>query len=223
MTNVSGSVVKIWRRKRLLQIGIEALEREGWTVAREPGGKSSVRRITKGRVTKTVSIRTTQDRHIAFPRNDDDSGWSTLSEVDAVLAVSVDDRESPKFGLVHLIDAEEMRERFDRAYAARSAAGHTMPLGRGIWLSLYVAEPKTDSPPGLVGAGAGLDHPPIAKIPLKQPDAAQSAFETRSVPARETNQVEGPKVGPLTIASAKQGLALHFGVDPSAIKITVEA
>ena len=64
----------------------------------------------------------------------------TLSEVDAVVAVSVDDYYNPRFAQVHMIDGNEMRERFDRACAARLKAGHAIPLGRGVWVSLYLPD-----------------------------------------------------------------------------------
>ena len=51
----------------------------------------------------------------------------TLSDIDVVLAVSVDDRHDPKFAQVHMIEADEMRQRFDRAYSARIAAGYSTP------------------------------------------------------------------------------------------------
>ena len=69
-----------------------------------------MRRITKGTVSKTVSIRTAQDTWIAFPRDRDDKGWVTLSDVDSVVAVSVNDRHNPKFAKVHLLDGNEMRD-----------------------------------------------------------------------------------------------------------------
>src|SRR5207253_15564 len=133
-------------------------------------GKSSVRRITKNGKSKVVSIRTTQDTYIAFPRTQDDKAWVTLSEVDAVVAVSVDDGDNPKFALVHMLPGDEMRDRFDRTYAARKSANHTIPLGRGVWLSLYLDE--ATSPPHLVGAGAGIAHPPIVRVPLEPGDEA---------------------------------------------------
>lgn len=40
---------------------------------------------TKGKDNKVVSIRTTQDRSIAFPRIEGDKNWRTLDEVDAVV------------------------------------------------------------------------------------------------------------------------------------------
>jgi hypothetical protein len=103
-----------------------------------------------------VSLRTTQDTWIAFPRDNTDQKWVTLSEVDTVVAISVDDADEPRFAQVHVVDGHEMRDRFDRAYDARRAAGHTIPVGRGVWVSLYQREAQ--SPANRVGAGAGLDH-----------------------------------------------------------------
>ena len=165
MTNVFSTPEKALLRTRLFQIGLETLTEQGWKVERVLRlGKPSVRSIRKANESKVVSIRTTQDTWIAFPRKDDDSGWVTLSDVDAVVAVSVDDRENPKYALVHMVTGDEMRERFDRAYKARKAAGHAVPTGRGVWVSLYF--PDAEEPVSHVGAGAGLDNPAIARISL---------------------------------------------------------
>ena len=220
MTNVWTSPEKVNRRERLFDIGVETLEAQGWTVERIPGsGKSSVRRITKNGKSEVVSIRTTQDTYIAFPRKQDDKTWVTLSEVDAVVAVSVDDGENPKFALVHMLPGDEMRDRFDRTYAARKSANHTIPLGRGVWLSLYLDE--ATSPPHLVGAGAGIAHPATARVPLEPDDEVDadggSPVEPRA-PKRSARDEP-----PLTIAEAKRRLAATLGVEPSSIKITVEA
>src|SRR5438552_708962 len=158
MTNVSATPEKLSIRANLFRSAETALENEGWSVERiARSGKSSVRRITKGKLEKTVSIRTSQDTWIAFPRTQDDRSWATLADVDYVVAASVDSRDNPHFAKVHLIEGNEMRARFDRAYAARKKAGYAMPVGRGIWLSLY--EKELNDPVTLVGAGAGLDHP----------------------------------------------------------------
>jgi hypothetical protein len=211
MTNVYGTPEKASMKKQLFAIAVESLEKAGWKVERVPGsGKSSVRRLTKGGNSKIVSIRTTQDTWIAFPRIEDDTAWRTLSEVDAVVPVSVDDRDAPKFAKVHLIDGDEMRARFDRAYEARLKAGHTIPIGRGVWVSLYIPESK--DPVSLVGAGAGLKFPPIATVPLS-PELVAAA----EVPDTDDDEA------PLTIAEAKRRLAATLGVDAANIKITVEA
>ena len=213
MTNVYGAPEKAGIRRRLFDIGVRTLKENGWKVERVQGvGKSSVRRITKGKVSKMVSIRTTQDTWIAFPRDKKDKQWVTLSDVDAVIAVSVDDPDEPRFAQVHFLDGDEMRDRFDRSYKARMAARHSIPLGRGVWVSLYHQE--ANEPPNRVGAGAGLVHPPIARVPLSGSDDA------------DDKHPEVPLLGsdaPLSIAEAKRRLALTFGVDPEKVKILIEA
>jgi hypothetical protein len=80
MQNVFGRPEKASMKIHLFDIGVSILEKTGWKVERVQGsGKSSVRRITKGTVSKVVSIRTTQDTWIAFPRTEKDGGWRTLA------------------------------------------------------------------------------------------------------------------------------------------------
>jgi hypothetical protein len=214
MTNIFGTPEKVATKSRLFEIGVAALEKEGWKVERiAKSGKASLRLISKGGVSKRASIRTTQDTAIAFPRIAGDTGWRTLDEVDVVVPVSVDDPENPQAAKVHMINGDEMRDRFNRAYAARKAAGHTIPEGQGVWLSLYM--PEAQSPVSLVGAGAGLKHPPIAVVPLAEKPAEQ--------PPHEASQAFVAADAPFTIAEAKRRLAATFGVTPEAIKITIEA
>ncbi len=213
MTNVYGTPEKVTMKAALFGAAISALENDGWKVERVAGsGKSSVRRITKGKESKVVSIRTTQDRSIAFPRIEGDKSWRTLDVVDAVVAASVDDKEDPHFANIHLLPGDEMRDRFNRTYEARLRAGHTIPVGRGVWLSLYANE--SFSPVHLLGAGAGNKHPPFAKVPL---DATILISADNEVDEEEPKGDEG-----LTIAEAKRRLGITFGVDPSSIKIIVE-
>lgn len=221
MTNVYGSPEKVSMKAQLFKIAVEALEKAGWKVERVQGsGKSSVRRITKGAESKIVSIRTSQDTWIAFPRVAGDKGWRTLDEVGAVVPVSVDDRHNPKFAKVHLIDGDEMRDRFDRAYAARKKAGHTIPIGRGVWVSLYL--PEAQDPVNRIGAGAGLKFPPIATVPLT-PELIAAMEETSGAGEVEAYAAADDEEAPLSIAEAKRRLAKTLGVDAANIKITVEA
>ncbi len=213
MANIFKAPEKAAMRAQLFQNAVEALEKQGWTVERIPReGKSSVRRITKDGVTKTVSIRTTQDKWIAFPRNNKNDGWATLRDVDYVVAASVDDHDSPRFAQIHMIEGDEMRARFDRAYAARKAAGFVLPKGRGIWVSLY--EKESNDPVSHVGAGAGLAHPPIARVPLTGEKGAKAGKEMDPL---DVEMEEAP----LTIAEAKRRLALSLGVNEADIKITI--
>jgi hypothetical protein len=215
VTNIFKTPEKGFLRTRLFQIAEEALQKDGWTVERIPrSGKASLRRLTKGKVQRIATIRTSQDAWIAFPRTSDDKAWATLSEADLVVASSVDDPHNPQFAQVHLIEGDEMRARFDRAYAARRQANHTMPIGRGIWLSLYSKEAA--DPVSLVGAGAGLAHPPIARVPL----SAEEAVEVVEKQASQDDE-EAAVESPLTIAEAKRRLARTFGVTEDDVRITI--
>jgi len=214
MANIFGSPEKGITKTRLFEIGLQTLQEQGWTIERVPMGKSSVRRITRNGERKIVSIRTTQDTWIAFPRDKSDKSWVTLSNVDAVVAVSVDDRDDPKFAKVHMIDGKEMRDRFDRAYKARLKAGHSIPVGRGVWLPLYIED---DSAPSRVGGGAGIAHPAIKTVPLK---AGELPPAIKKSP--EIGHDEG-KEPPMTIQDAKRRLAMALGIDPANIKITIDA
>lgn len=210
---------KVQIRKRLFDDAIKVLEGDGWKVERIPrAGKGSLRRITKGSISKKISIRTTQDTWIAFGRNATDDGWSTLEDVDYVIASSVDNPEKPQLIQIHMIDANEMRERFDRAYDARKKLGHKIKPGQGFWVSLY-EEDKSD-PVYNVGAGAGITNPPIASIPLDQAAEVESFSPLEELKNNIHEEVDEP---PLTIAEAKRRLALSLGVDISEIKITVSS
>jgi hypothetical protein len=213
MANIFGSPEKVSVKQRLFESGVKALQDAGYKVERIQGsGKASVRRIVKGRESKVVSIRTTQDTWIAFPRTLDDKGWRTLSEVDYVVAVSVDDPQNPKNAKVHMLSGDEMRDRFDRAYFARKQAGHSIPVNRGVWVSLYL--PDGNDPVNRVGAGAGLKTPPMATIPL-------SGDTQQSVKANLSD--DESDFEPLTILEAKRRLAITLGIKPENIKITVDA
>lgn len=228
MTNVSGPG-KVAVRNFLKRTALKELERQGYKVERIPrAGKGSLRRITKDGVSKTVTIRTSQDTWYAFPRNDTNSGWSTLEDAEVVVVASLTEKESMRANF-HIMPADDIRARFDRAYTARVKAGHVIPEKRGIWLSLY--EPEGDSPVSHVGAGAGLAFKPFAsEVPVVIDAGDQGGDDdedtVEDTPASPRPTASAPTAssddGPLTIAEAKRRLALTFGVDPSAIKIIVE-
>ena len=218
MTDVGGPK-KTRTRRLLVDLCVHVLEREGWLVTKAGGvGNARIRRIAKDGESKLAAIRTTQDRWIAFSRTSDDTRWATLSDVDVVVVASVDPGD-PRFARIHKFDADELQGRFDRAYAARLAANHTIPVGRGVWIALY--ENEASYPVALVGAGAGIASPPIARVPLTEVTApADSSPAATAAPAANAS---APDERALTIAEAKAGLARSFGVAPSNIKITVEA
>lgn len=189
---------------------IAALEGEGWTVEKPEGYRNAqIRRITKNGGSKLAAIRTTRDQCIAFTRTDDDTGWVTLCDV-AVVVVAAVDPEDSAFAKIHIFEAKELKARFDHAYNTRLAAGHKVSAGISLWLSLYDEEAL--EPVSLVGAGAGIDNTPIARVPLAA--SAQTTQRLDEVGAGEER---------LNIAEVKARLARMLGVNSSCIKITVEA
>lgn len=212
MTNVFGTPQKVSRRRDLFELGQTALVKAGWRVERIQGiGKSSVRRIVKGSEQFTVSIRTTQDCWIAFPRKDDDSGWVTLDDVDYVVAVTVDDKDDPKHGSVFMVEGDEMRDRFNRTYRARLDAGHSIPVGRGVWVSMFIAEDP--AAPSTVGGGIAIGRKPLLTVRFDEPTDVSTAAVPPPAQADDA---------PLSIADAKRRLAKSLGVDPEKVKIMIE-
>ncbi|HXQ46066.1 MAG TPA: hypothetical protein VN806_05580 [Caulobacteraceae bacterium] len=186
-----------------------------------------MRQITRGREVHKVSIRTTQDTWIAFPRDrSGKAGWVTLDDVDFVVAASVNAKLNPTEARIHMIPGEEARERFNRAFAARKAARYTLPAGRGIWVSLYEKDAK--DPVTHVGAGAGLAHPAIGVLDLTKsslPTGGEEDVDDEAEDAEEAAQTAAgapAEEAPLTIPEAKRRLAASLGVPESAIKITIE-
>jgi hypothetical protein len=228
MTDVLKTPEKKIIRRALVAAAYATLEREGWKVgrARGRGVKGRVREITKDGKTQLAAIRTSQDHWIAFPRNQSprnqqDTKWVTLADVDVVVAAAVDDPTQPKFAQVHIFDAKDLRERFDRSYAARRKAGHTIPVGRGMWVSLYY--PDSDDPVNRVGGGIGLDHPPIARMPLDESASTSVGGRPPAMPPTSYAAAgDDDDFEPLTIPEAKARLARTLGVEPAAIRITVE-
>jgi hypothetical protein len=223
MTNVNATPEKRATRRGLFALGLKALEGQGFSVSRiSREGKASVRRITKGADSYKVSIRTSQDTWIAFPRKSNGKGWVTLDDVDFVLAVSADDRHNPTKAQAHLIPGDEARARFDRAYEARKQVGYSLPTGRGIWLSLYDVE--AHHPATLVGAGMGLDFPAIETRDINnldrdgEPETANAdAFDDEATEIASSVEVEC-----LTISEAKRRLAATLHIPESDIKISIE-
>lgn len=204
MTNIFKDPEKGSRKTELFDIAVKALQDNGYKVERiERIGKSSIRRISKNGKSQIATIRTSQDTWIAFPRNDKDTGWKTLEDADVVVAASVDNRHDPRFAKIHIIPADNMRARFDKAREARLKAGNTIPHGRGVWLSIYDKEQR--EPVNLVGGGVGLEFPAIATVPLGEGVPAVPVFASER----------------FTIADAKRKLAVFYDVPEEAITITI--
>ena len=228
MTNIYATPEKVQYAKRLFEIGIEYLEKQGYEISRVPrAGKKSLRRVKKGQEEFNVAIRTSQDQWFAFPREEGTGKWMGMDDVGVerviVVALNTRDEGKEKVGLVHEFEASEVRDRLNKNYAARHAANPSVDISHGNWISLYSEEAK--EPTSLVAAGIGRAFPPVDRVPLfgaavDEVEDEDLADADGSVHAASPAAVVDD--GPLTIPEAKRRLALTFGVDPSAIRITVE-
>lgn len=97
-----------------------------------------------------------------------------------------------------------------------------MPLGRGIWLSLY--DNEAEEPVSHVGAGMGLAYPPMALADLTKVGLVEASDADDDSGERENDASATASAAerPLTLAEAKRRLSETLGVPESAIRITVE-
>ncbi|PLU58144.1 hypothetical protein BMJ23_06670 [Sinorhizobium medicae] len=186
-----------------------------------------MRRAKRGKEEFNVAIRTSQDQWFAFPRDDASGRWLGMDDVNVerVIVVALNTREEgkEKKGLVHDFPADEVRKRLNRNFEARRKANPDVDISHGNWISLYHEE--ASDPVSLVAAGIGLKYEPVDRVPLfasasDEVEDEDLAEADSSIPA--VSAAASPVDEALTIPEAKRRLALTFGVDPSAIKITVE-
>lgn len=145
---------------------IKGAEQAGYLLKRQPGrGLSNTYEVTKDGKTKVASVRTTQDRWIAFPPLDKGTRWKTLDDVELVLVSAVDNRENPQNVDVYLFPADEVRKRFDASYAARIKQGHTVRDDYGMWVMLDKGDNEV---PSQVGHSLALDYPAIARFSIDE-------------------------------------------------------
>lgn len=223
MTNVYATPEKGLIRRGLVHFGLEALRAQGYSVRRSPGhGARQVYEATKDGETLLAAIRTSQDTWFAFPRLADDSGWLTLDDVDWVLVASVDTPHEPTQAHLHWMPAADVRQRFDAAYRARLAAGNVVPLGRGLWLSLY--DRNAPSPVSHVGGGFGLDYPAIATQSMTDLLAAMPEFGEALAPESIEAQTfdEETDTPAFDLLQAKRMIARALNVPIDAVRITIE-
>lgn len=161
---------KVFKYKQLIKCAESALEGEGWVVENNSKDKVNVRRLSrkkegKKEEKKLVYICTSETERMVFTRVKEPENWRSLGAVDAVVSVSIVDKNCSKPVNVHWFDIDEVRDRLNRAYIARKNAGKEILIGRNITLFLYI--PEATNPDSHVGAGAGLMFPPFTtrKLP----------------------------------------------------------
>lgn len=199
-------------------------EAKGYRLARQPGrGLSNTWEMEKGGVTKVASVRTTRDRWIAFPPLEKGKRWKTLDDVDLVLASVVDDKDDPQNVEVYLFPADEVRKRFDAAYAARIAAGNVLRENYGMWVNL-----DPDDRGLAVSAGSGLakDYPAIAKFSLDELSTASTGTGDGKPDSDDEVVTMLDEATPSTIAEvvawAREQIARIAGVRPEAVKLDIK-
>jgi hypothetical protein len=126
---------QIWNL--LVTAAIQAVEAKGYSVTRLPGrGRYSVYLLeNQGRKFKAC-IRTSRDRMISFPPVGRGKKWKTLDDVDCVIVATVDAKINPRNIDIYMFQANQVRKRFDLAYAARTREGLFVEDQFGFWLAL---------------------------------------------------------------------------------------
>lgn len=132
----------------------------GYELERIPGrGMSNMWNATKDGVTRATSIRTTRDRYIAFPPLEGGTKWKTLDDVELVVVATVDSKDDPEKVEVYLFPANDVRQRFNAHYAARSNEGQSIKDNFGMWIGL---DRDDRGIAASVGAGILEKYKPIA-------------------------------------------------------------
>jgi hypothetical protein len=191
-------------KSALFDIAVGALKQQGWSVQRAlDSRKPSERLISKKGKSLRATVRTSQDGWLAFPLKDaDGTRFGPLAKADRVIVVTPD-RSDAAYALVYDFPGDDIRKRFSEAFEARKKAGHAVK-GYGLWVSLFRRKGE-GHPVYTVGGGVAAENKPIARVPI---EAA----------------VKEPAAGLAdVIAAAKRQIAAAAGVDPSQVRISIEA
>lgn len=222
MNNLLKDLSETVRWRLLVDAAKKAAEGQGYSLTRVPGrGLSNVWNITKGSKTKVASIRTTRDRYIAFPPLQGGAKWKTLDDVETVIVATVDSKEHPENVEVYIFPADDVRKRFNAAYAARSKDGQTIKDNFGMWLGLDRDDRGLASS---VGAGI-LDHYKRVEVYSIPELLADSPHEQRSEDEQETAPVaEEPGLSSIAdvMAWARGRVAQLAGVQVEAVKFDLK-
>lgn len=202
-------------KSELLSIAEQSLKEGGWEVERVTRGEkgsrfSSVRKIKKDGIEYLASIRTTKDCWFAFHTINDGKNWKTLDDVDYVITSSCKEDGDTSIVKVHIFPAEEVRAEFNKNYAAKTNAGHTVSNNTPIWLSLY-DNPNNNSPL-YAGAGLGQKHKALTVTVI--------GINTEEI--IETGEILEVDNDGISIQEAKRRLSIELKVPESAIKISIE-
>ena len=174
--------------------------------------------------TKVASIRTTRDRWIAFPPLENGTKWKTLDDVETVIVATVDSKQDPENIEVYIFPAEDVRKRFDAAYASRKKDGQTVKDNFGMWVGL-----DHDDRGIAASIGSGIiDHYERVAVYaiLDLLDEKPHEATTGDVDAPERTAEAGTAPSPSTIADvmtwAREHIARLAAVPSDAVKLDLK-
>lgn len=208
-----------WRL--LVDAAKAAVTAQGFSLSRVPGrGLSNIWNITKDGKTRVASIRTTRDRWIAFPPLHGGAKWKTLDDVQTVIVAAVDSKDDPENVEVYIFPADEVRKRFNAAYAARNKEGLTIKDNFGMWVSL-----DRDDRGLAASVGSGiLDH--YKRVAAYSISDLLSENPHEDAVAEELEQYPPEAGGSTTIAEVmmwtRERVAQLAGVQADAVKLDLK-
>ena len=210
------------RRRVLVEAVKRALAEKGCSLARVPGrGRSNVWVVKKNGKDVRASIRTTRDRWIAFPPLDGGNKWKTLDTVETVYIGAVDSKDQPHRVEVYEVPANEVRQRFNEAYVARTKAGQQILDNFGMWINLDADKRGVVAS---VGSGIAAKHHPIAVYDMASLLHGQALRASEKLPSDDAGAVaQYPQTTiAQVLADARQRISQLAGVDPAAVKLDIK-
>ena len=225
MANLLENLSETVRWHLLVNAAKKAADAEGYSMERVPGrGLSNIWNVTKDGETKVASIRTTRDRWIAFPPLESGTKWKTLDDVDTVIVATVDSKEEPENIEFYIFPADDVRKRFDAAYAARQKNGQSVKDNFGMWIGLDQDKRGIASS---VGSGIIDHYKCVATYAI--PDLLDENQKEDGIDDADRNQevVEASALHePSTIAEvisfARDHIARLAAVPPDAVKLDLK-
>jgi hypothetical protein len=211
-------------RTELRQIGTKCLEEQGYFVRPLTGrGRpaGAFIQLEKDGVVWLCAVRTTNDRWIPFkakPRG----GWETLDDVQRVLIVATDKKEGATRVDVFLLEAKNVRQAFDAAYAARKAAGHII-RDNTPWVGIDAPDISKAGLVTYVGAGFGKDALWVKRLPLApQVGTSTLVSEQPSVGLPEQSRVQAHATIRDIIEGARRQIALAIDAPVDSVRLKLE-
>lgn len=172
----------------LTDAAMKAMQEDGWSITKAPGhGRSNAWNIEKNGKSGRVSIRTTQNRWIAYQPQNGGKNWKTLDDADYVCisAFDYDDDDDPTCIDVHFIKANTIRDAFNRSYKARTDDGASITDDFGMWTCMDECEGDRAVN---VGSGFATDKNMIASYSLDDADNTDKKSSKSDLPSRSESR-----------------------------------